>query len=167
MNKYREWFKQYWVSLIPVLILSIISIRQLSLVHFDHLNRWKGGGFGMFSTIAERFVHIHLIDRGSFECANFPSEHMQEISKLKNYPSYQKIEQLLKKIFNQPWVYYTKISQGSNKKGVRMIEPFETIAASDKLANFSSVEVQVYDIKFNPKSGVLRPKLIRKMSYSK
>jgi hypothetical protein len=45
-------------------VLILIACLQLHLVHNGDLSRWKGGGFGMFSTLdspSARFLRISLI----------------------------------------------------------------------------------------------------------
>ena len=74
MNNISTFFKKNWPALIPVLILNLVALRQLNLKSVDYLSAWKGGGFGMFSKIHERFYHIHLIRQGSFECAVPPND---------------------------------------------------------------------------------------------
>jgi hypothetical protein len=55
--------KQHSYLAVP-LLLGIIACWQIYRVHFQHLSPWKGGGFGMFSTVdspANRFLHCKLI----------------------------------------------------------------------------------------------------------
>ena len=54
----------HWAITIPIILLITVACRQLYLVETIGLNRWKGGGFGMFSEISERSYHIHLINKG-------------------------------------------------------------------------------------------------------
>ena len=89
-----HWIKQYWASLIPPLLLCIIAFNQLYLTTNYKLTRWKGGGFGMFSEISDRFLHIHIIDRNSFECAEIPESYLYKTDKILKYPSITKIKDL-------------------------------------------------------------------------
>jgi len=53
MTKLKASILKYWVPMIALLIISIHFI----LVKTSHLNKWKGGGFGMYSE-----VHYHFND---------------------------------------------------------------------------------------------------------
>jgi hypothetical protein len=49
----------YWA--IPPIILCVVALLQLLAVHFFQLDRWEGGGFGMFASSdrgSHRFVRI-------------------------------------------------------------------------------------------------------------
>jgi hypothetical protein len=60
-----------WQTLAPLVapaLLGVIAVAQMSFAHFSTLSAWKGGGFGMFSTVdspGARFLRIYLVtDRG-------------------------------------------------------------------------------------------------------
>ncbi len=40
-----------WRPLVPALLLTAIACLQIGLAQTVHLSAWKGGGFGMFSTL--------------------------------------------------------------------------------------------------------------------
>ncbi|REE25543.1 hypothetical protein [Winogradskyella pacifica] len=44
---------------VPSLAIIVVAI-QLYLVHFQSLNRWKGGGFGMYTEIHYIYNQIHI-----------------------------------------------------------------------------------------------------------
>jgi hypothetical protein len=61
--KPKSFAKQHSYLAVPVL-LGMIACWQIYRAHFEHLSPWKGGGFGMFSTVdspGNRFFHCKLI----------------------------------------------------------------------------------------------------------
>lgn len=164
MKKAVKIFQLFWPAFIPIILLNIVALRQIYLANVDHLDFWKGGGFGMFSRINSRFFHIHLLNRGAFECAMPSPDHMVEFKKIQYYPKYLLLENLTKKLTKKIWVYQN-INQP--QKSVTMIGKNNKLTAKDTIAKFDSVEIQVFDLAFNKQSFTLEPKLIRKIKYLK
>lgn len=52
----KELLLKYGVASIAIIIITI----QLFLVNTSNLNRWKGGGFGMYSEIHYYYNQIHI-----------------------------------------------------------------------------------------------------------
>jgi hypothetical protein len=53
-----------WSKAVPAILLTVIALTQIALARSTDLTAWKGGGFGMFSTLdhgAYRYVDV-LID---------------------------------------------------------------------------------------------------------
>lgn len=166
LNSIIEEIKKYWIGFIPVALLILVSANQINLYQSDYLNRWKGGGFGMFSTINERYYHIHLIYNDTLECAEPHSDYGNELYKITNYPNYLALETLTKKLTSHVWIY----TYGMDKKkptSVQMIGKSDSLKANDKIANFDSVEIQVFDMAFNKETFTAEPRLLRKMRYLK
>ena len=160
-----EFFKKYWIAFIPILILNIVALRQLYLQNTDYLNGWKGGGFGMFSKISERFIHIHLIDRNTFQCVKAHSDVAVKLDKISSYPNYLALENLAKLLTRKTWIEHNSINIGNTDKTIIMIGKNERLRQNDKPAKFQSLEVQIFDIKFDKRNFSIEPKLIRKMSF--
>lgn len=40
-----------WRQAVPVVVLVVVAVVQIGLARFAALSAWKGGGFGMFSTL--------------------------------------------------------------------------------------------------------------------
>lgn len=167
MTQFRKWFFNYWPALIPIFLLNIFAIRQLYLSHYHFLSHWKGGGFGMFSEIDERFSHIHLLNRGTIQCAEPHSDIGKELRKIRIYPTVKSLEKVSKVIGSKTWIYRRKTVNRSKKIGVFMIGKDETLFQGDELATFSGVELQIFDIIFEPKTFTIKPKLIRSERFLK
>jgi len=164
--KLIDEFKNNWIGFITPILLILISLKQIYLYNYDYLNRWKGGGFGMFSTIHERYFHIHLINNGALECALPHYELHNKLESIRNYPQYLKLEQLTRLMTKKTWVYSYK-TDSQKATSVRMIGSKENLSADDKIANFNSIELQVFDIVFNKTTFVVKPKLLRKIEFLK
>ena len=167
MNNIINTLKEHWAAFITPILLSLVSLNQIYLYNVDHLNRWKGGGFGMFSTIQERYIHIHLIKKNALECAEPHNDFRKKFSKVTNYPNYLALELLAKKLSTNLWVYNFDPDNPKKPTSVRMIGKKETLNAHDQLAAFDSVELQVFDISFNKSTFTVKPKLLRKIKYVK
>lgn len=166
MTKLQAFIREFWPAFIPVGLLIVVALNQLYLYNIDYLNRWKGGGFGMFSIIQQRYFHVHLINNNALECAIPHADFKQSFRDITNYPDYLKLELLTKDLTQNVWVY----DYNPEKKGptsVRMIGKKESLTANDKLASFDAIEVQVFDASFNKDTYVLTPKLLRKLRYNK
>jgi hypothetical protein len=63
MTKLKELRQTYYAFVAPLVLIGIACL-QLYLAHSHHLTPWKGGGFGMFSTVdsqGARFLRIYLL----------------------------------------------------------------------------------------------------------
>ena len=166
MNKLIKEFKTHWLGFITPILLCLVSLNQIYLYTYDYLNRWKGGGFGMFSTIQKRFLHIHLIKRGALECAYPHPELQRKFTSVQNHPNYLKLEQLTKLLSKKTWVY-SYIGNSRRPNSVRMIGSKESLKAEDRLASFDSVELQIFDVVFHKETFTLEPVLLRKIQFKK
>ncbi len=160
MNNTKIFWKQFWPAFIPVILLNIIAINQLFLSNYDYLTTWKGGGFGMFADISERFPHVHLINRGAIQCAEIHYDFDYELLKLNKYPKSSDLKNLAKKLTKNTWVLKTKELNRKKVAGVWMIGKNETLYQHDVPTRFSAIEILIFDIKFNKNEFLLTPKLI-------
>ena len=152
--------KSKWPAFIPILLLNIIAIFQLYLSNFHFLTNWKGGGFGMFSNIGERFAHIHLIDKGTIKCAEMHPDFDKELFKLTKFPSTKKILTLAKSISRNTWVYKEKTINRKRTLGVWMVGRNETLFQHDQPAQFTDIEILIYEVIFFKDQGIIKPKFI-------
>ena len=52
-----------WAPALPVVLLVLVAGAQMTLAHTSALSPWKGGGFGMFSTLDARpfrYVRVYV-----------------------------------------------------------------------------------------------------------
>jgi hypothetical protein len=53
-----------WLPYLAPAILVFVALNQIALAHFTMLTPWKGGGFGMFSTVAHRELRVYIVKEG-------------------------------------------------------------------------------------------------------
>jgi hypothetical protein len=91
------------------LLLVIIACTQIYLVSAKSLSPWKGGGFGMFSTIdspSARFLRLYLID-GTKEIAIPVPDNLRRASvDLCTFPTRPATLAIAEKIARATWVPY-------------------------------------------------------------
>ena len=167
ITNFKYHLKANWIAYLPMLILFLVSFRQIYLHNYNYLNRWKGGGFGMFSKIENRFFHIHLLKKGALECAKTPLYYMKDLSRSSKYPSYLSLERLTGKLANNIWIYTEFDPKSKQATSVEMIPPNKSLNADSKIAQFDTLELQIYKSVFNRNSFTLDPVLIRKMQVQK
>ena len=167
MNQFKLWISNHWPALIPVLLLNIIASQQIYLKSNHNLNPWKGGGFGMFSTISERFFHIHLLHKKSIQCAESHSEITHSLRKITNFPNKHALKDLSALISKKTWVYREKEINNKTEKAVYMVGKDETLYQNDILVPFTGIEIQIFNITFNKNTFMIKPKLITSARFEK
>jgi hypothetical protein len=92
----------------PVLLIMVACL-QLYFAHFHHLTPWKGGGFGMFSTIdsqKNRFLRCYLItDEGDIP-VEVPRTMTRLADQIRSLPIPELMSQLANKLAHVTWVSY-------------------------------------------------------------
>ena len=140
MTEFKKWIRIYWTAFIPVIILILVGLNQLRLVNVGHLTHWKGGGFGMFAEITDRFIHIHLVkNRGGYQCTTHPRQFRSTISRLLKYPEPFRLERLVKDIKKGTWVHESR----GKKSRIRMLDKRSSLSRQSKVVDFDSVEIQI------------------------
>jgi hypothetical protein len=79
-----------WLSVLPVVALVVFAALQIALAKTRDLTPWKGGGFGMFSTVDHpgvRYVRVFLENADGSTLFVPPSPHsVQERKRAASYP---------------------------------------------------------------------------------
>ncbi len=105
------------IKMFPCILLSMVAFYQYHRVHSSNLNPWKGGGFGMFSSINpvyKRKLSVSLVAADgkvvripldsivrSFSSA---SEVAQLRAKLVMEPSYERVKQMASTLARVEWM---------------------------------------------------------------
>jgi hypothetical protein len=100
------------VLAVPALLCAVAAA-QLYLVEHRSLSRWKGGGFGMFSTVdspSARFLRVYLMSDSGEVPVLIPSEVRELSQKIRVMPSKQRLEELTDALRNGTWVHLTVVS---------------------------------------------------------
>ncbi len=91
----------------PVLLTLLACIQLVLGLRFD-LTPWKGGGFGMFSTIdntQSRMVHVYLETSDGEIPTRVPSWLRNRRKRAKSFPAGFRIESLATRLAAATWVY--------------------------------------------------------------
>src|SRR5262245_55806147 len=96
------------------LVLVIVAIQQLYLAHTEHLTPWKGGGFGMFSTVdsrAARFLRIYVSTADGEVPVEVPRQLQSFASEIRSIPTRDRVTQLAYALAQTTWVPTTPGAQ--------------------------------------------------------
>ena len=89
---------------VPLIAWAVFCI-QLSLVEAYGLSRWKGGGFGMFSTFSNRYLKVDVQVDGRWKrVVGF--YHKRRESALRIFPSEKNFQALVEDLKRREWVKY-------------------------------------------------------------
>ena len=89
--------------------LVAVALTQFYLAHAHGLTPWKGGGFGMFSTVdspSARFLRCYISLPEGEVPAPIPSGNDRAILRLRAMPSNHALREAAKDIARRPWVPY-------------------------------------------------------------
>jgi hypothetical protein len=93
----------------PALLILIASV-QLFMAHVYDLTAWKGGGFGMFSTVdsqGARFLRIYLVTPNGRTAVEVPSDLQPTARSVRTFPRAEELAQLADQLAQATWVPYT------------------------------------------------------------
>ncbi len=105
---------------VPTILVTVFCIQYILVQHYN-LSQWKGGGFGMFSTIDspnERSLKIILnTDDGQVSVNKYSINgfNIQEINKIETIPCKTKLQALHKIIISKTWVCNSFYDSGENQ----------------------------------------------------
>ncbi|MGZ5443169.1 MAG: hypothetical protein ACXW5U_14265 [Thermoanaerobaculia bacterium] len=95
------------LPLIAPILLSAVALIQLYAARTTWLTPWKGGGFGMFSTVdspGARFLRIALeTDRGTVR-VGAPAQLQRDAARLREAPDLPALRAFAKKVAAGTWV---------------------------------------------------------------
>jgi hypothetical protein len=99
-------------ALVPPLLLISVATAQLITARTSLLTPWKGGGFGMFSTVDAphtRFLRIALETPDGDRRVSLPESWREEAAVLRAAPTQARVEALAATLASQTWVPETWI----------------------------------------------------------
>lgn len=94
------------VAAIPVAVALVVALVQLIAAHTTVLTPWKGGGFGMFSTVdsdVQRVVTLHLEVDDQWVPAVVPERYEQDVRSLRPMPTETRTERLADRLADRQW----------------------------------------------------------------
>lgn len=105
--------KDLWIKLVPFLapaVLFIIACFQFATASISELSPWKGGGFGMFSTIespSSRVIRVHLITSDNTKIpVKVPDQFRKLAAQIRTKPKQSDIDNLAVALSNKSWATY-------------------------------------------------------------
>lgn len=99
-------------ALVPPLVLVVVAAAQVFAARTSLLTPWKGGGFGMFSTVDAphaRFVRLVLETPDGERRVALPATWRDEAAVLRASPTQARVEALASALVNETWVAETWI----------------------------------------------------------
>lgn len=93
----------------PCLLLCIVASLQIYLAFTRSLSPWKGGGFGMFSTVdapRARFLRIYLVNEKQETPVLVPDEMRMMALEARTFPTDARLSNLAHKVVQGTWVPY-------------------------------------------------------------
>jgi hypothetical protein len=76
-----------WRVLLPAAVLFTIALLQIGLAKMAYLSPWKGGGFGMFSSIEIRTTRIFVLSESGDEELNIAPSQEILAARARQFPS--------------------------------------------------------------------------------
>jgi hypothetical protein len=157
--------------LLPVGLLIAVALTHLYRVDTLDLTPWKGGGFGMFSTLDGRdnrrlLVHLESPSESGTRrtVAELPRTRRVEwlAEQARAMPTAERLQHLADELATQPW----RLRAGSNPDGVARARVLKDRIAlhQSRPAAFDGIEVSVWKLEFSDSNAtelVARSSLVR------
>jgi hypothetical protein len=133
-----------WLAFIAPIALTVIAIQQVVITRVERLTPWKGGGFGMFSTVdspGHRMTRAYLLIGGREVPVVLPRGDALErrLSQLKSWPSDSRLEALATALADRSW----RVDSGGTAS------PVDDDDAPGSLIG-AAVRLEVYRLYFHP-----------------
>ena len=93
------------VALAPF-CLCMVAMLHFSRVHWSQQTPWKGGGFGMFSTVdarAARYLKLYLVTENGEVPVRLPASLRKRANRLRAAPSEEKLRSLAQRLVSYEW----------------------------------------------------------------
>ena len=92
---------------LPAGALAFFACLQIFFAQTRGLTPWKGGGFGMFSTVDSpdsRFLRVYLVMSDGKVAVTVPADLSRAYERLQAMPSQEKLDDLARKLAARTWV---------------------------------------------------------------
>jgi hypothetical protein len=153
------------VTCIPSALLCVVALHQAYRVSREGLTPWKGGGFGMFSTIdsqAERFVRLSVTTAGGETLAvPIPAEYRRQIDRARLLPWAPATATLAADLLRQAWVRAESQSSGGSSSPARVRLATRGALPDGQPIGAAAMRIEIYTVSFDPTSHRLSTRLLR------
>lgn len=163
-EKYKEWATIYFAP--GVLIL--VACLQLFLAQTQGLTPWKGGGFGMFSTVdsgGARFLRIYLVTGSQAAAVQLPASdtYTRLEADLSEFPRQRLLDQLAARLATEKWVPgdYDPFGTGlaaqpkADQPVYRVAYEGEPLPETGPVA-LQTLRVELWRYRFDAKTGLIQ-----------
>src|SRR5262245_4992782 len=150
--------RQFYTWCAPGLLCAI-AVLQITLVHTTRLTPWKGGGFGMFSTVdslGARFVKIYVQTSDGAVATSVGALHTKLLRRLVAAPTEREARLLANDLVRGEWVD-VESGKEAQKAGsvdlpriVRLVTPDEPRQPKSPHVECAAVRVEVWKYRFAP-----------------
>jgi hypothetical protein len=145
---------------VAVLLVSVALV-QLTLAHSLGLTPWKGGGFGMFSTVdqpAFRFVRVEVTDRAGRTLSVAMDQYVDDaevgalVERARAMPNQRALHRIAADVRDRSWTRRDGLALplASDEPGTDIGGPLD----------LSSVTVSVWAFMFDAETEQLTPRLV-------
>jgi hypothetical protein len=148
-------------------VLIAVALFHIYLVFTERLSPWKGGGFGMFSTIespASRVLRIYLITGNERIPILLPTEFRDLEREIRTMPAGARLRQLAGELSQQAWAPYRLVSAEDHYETLKR-RYFATLGNSGRIAG-TERDVNQYSLENRAYLGMLfeRMRFLRMLS---
>jgi len=140
-NLLRRWA-------VPALLV-VVAVAQICRVRGYDLTPWKGGGFGMFSsvdTLDARFVSFHVETSTDVVPVEPPSHMAKDILRVRAMPSQDGLNRIARRLAGHIWL---KSDGQSKTPAIVPLERGQGDPLPDEVAPVKSVRVELWRQTFN------------------
>lgn len=110
---------------LPLAVLVLVAAFQFYQAFFHQLTPWKGGGFGMFSTIdspGARFLRVRISDGTRWFSVRVPRDLRRLAKQVRSRPSDSQFAELCGRLAAGHWIYDPRMSDAAEYETLRRSE---------------------------------------------
>lgn len=144
----------------PILLV-LVAVIQNVVAHTTTLTPWKGGGFGMFSTVDDpdaRWVRCYVGTNGSEVAVEAPPSVARDLGVISALPTHRRLERLAGDLCRYRWVNADfdrdpkeapAACPSSAQPVVRAWETGEREPKASEIAPVNAIRVELWRLKFD------------------
>jgi len=139
-------------SAIAPLLLVLIACLQLTLARTRSLTPWKGGGFGMFSTVDSRdarFLRLFVKTADGEFPVGTPPNAREAVSRARSLPTHAQLETVAREIARSAW---SKTDARSRSR----LRPKQKIDSPESVIPVQAVRAELWRCVFDARNGSLK-----------
>ncbi len=162
------YLRQFYLWLAPGLLCSV-ALFQIGLVRVSQLTPWKGGGFGMFSTVDSanaRFVKIFIETATGQLAVCLVAPEPELLRKIEAAPAFSDVQKLAAGLSAATWVDVDRAPGQPQRRPaaylqrVRPLNPGEPVPDANVRVDCKAVRVEVWKYRFVPADDHLQAEKI-------